>query len=267
MKLPAYAMGQASFPEMYERLLVGPLFRPFAEHLVDRAQLRAGDRVLDIGCGTGVVARLAKDRLGTDGTVVGVDLSPPMIAVARSIEPRVEWRAGDAGALPVRDPERFDVVICQQGLQFFPDKAAAAREMRRVLSPGGRLLVSAWRGEDPVSRELRLVAEVHVGAVADQRWGFGDEVAIRDLLEHAGLRDVRVETVSRTIRFADGIVYVHMNAMALVGMSHGGASMGEEERGRAVEAIVADSAAVIPSYGDGKAIAFEMATNFATARG
>src|SRR5687767_12566054 len=123
MKLPAYAMGQASFPEMYERLLVGPLFRPFAELTVERAQLRAGDRVLDVACGTGIVARLAKNRVGDGGTVVGVDLSPPMIAVARSIEPSVEWREGDACALPVRDPERFDVVMCQQGLQFFPDKA------------------------------------------------------------------------------------------------------------------------------------------------
>jgi ubiquinone/menaquinone biosynthesis C-methylase UbiE len=267
MKLPAYAMGQASFPEMYERLLVGPLFRPFAELTVERAQLRAGDRVLDVACGTGIVARLAKNRVGDGGTVVGVDLSPPMIAVARSIEPSVEWREGDACALPVRDPERFDVVMCQQGLQFFPDKVAAAREMRRVLAPGGRLLVSAWRSEDPIARELRLAAEAHVGPVADQRWGFGDADAIRDLVEHTGFRDVRVETVSRTIRFPDGVVYVHMNAMALVGMSRDGASLSEEDRGRTVEAIVADSADVLRRHTDDRGFAFELATNLATARG
>src|SRR5690606_357033 len=122
-----------SFPELYERHLVGPLFKPWAEDLLDRAGLAAGDRVLDVACGTGIVARLAKARLGPDSVVVGVDSSAAMIAVASEREQTVDWRIGPAEALPITDLVRFDLVACQQGMQFFRDRAAAARELRRVL--------------------------------------------------------------------------------------------------------------------------------------
>ncbi len=269
MKLPAYAMGQASFPEMYERLLVGPLFRPWAELVLDRVRLARGDRLLDVACGTGIVARLAKERLGADGTVVGVDVSAPMLEVARTLAPGVDWREGNASALPLRDGETFDVVVCQQGIQFFPEQEAAAREMRRALAPGGRLVVEAWRPNEeiPFFRDLQRVAERHLGPIVDQRHSAGDAGAIERLLAGAGFHNVRVETVSLTTRFDDGTVFTRMNTMALVGMSAKAASMGDEERARVVETIAGESAGVIPSYGDGKAIAFEMATNFATARG
>ena len=269
MKLPAYAMGQASFPELYEHLLVGPLFRPWAELVLDRVRLAPGDRVLDIACGTGIVARLAKERLGAGGTVVGVDVSAPMLEVARTIEPGVDWREGNASALPIRAGETFDVVVCQQGIQFFPEQEAAAREMRRALASGGRLAVSAWRpnAEIPFFHDLQQVAERHLGPIVDPRHGAGDAGAIERLLAVAGFRDVRVETLSLTTRFVDGAVFISMNTMALVGMRAQGASLADEERARVVETIVDESAAVMPSYGDGKAIAFEMATNFATARG
>ncbi|MCO5108730.1 MAG: class I SAM-dependent methyltransferase [Burkholderiaceae bacterium] len=127
MSLPAYAMNLSSFPETYERCLVGPLFRPWAETILDDVDLAPGDRVLDVACGTGIVARLARERLGEAGRVVGVDISPAMLAVARTAAPAIDWREGDACALPLRDAEKFDVVVCQQGLQFFPDKPAGAR--------------------------------------------------------------------------------------------------------------------------------------------
>ena len=126
MSLPSYAMNQASFPEMYERWLVGPLFRPWAEMTLEEVRVSPDDRILDIACGTGIVARLASERLGDAGHVVGVDLSPDMLAVARALAPDVDWREGNASALPLRDGEQFDVVVCQQGLQFFPDRPAAA---------------------------------------------------------------------------------------------------------------------------------------------
>src|SRR5919106_2329164 len=94
MSLPSYAMNQASFPEMYERWLVGPLFRPWAEMTLDELDLSSGDRVLDIACGTGIVARVARERLGEAGNVVGIDVSLDMLAVARAVAPNIDWREG-----------------------------------------------------------------------------------------------------------------------------------------------------------------------------
>jgi ubiquinone/menaquinone biosynthesis C-methylase UbiE len=89
-----------SAPDVYERYLVPALFGPWAPVLIDAAALRPGDRVLDLACGTGVVARQAKSRVGATGAVTGVDLNPGMLAIARSVEPSVDWQEGDAGALP-----------------------------------------------------------------------------------------------------------------------------------------------------------------------
>jgi ubiquinone/menaquinone biosynthesis C-methylase UbiE len=262
-------MKQASFPEMYERWLVTPLFRPWAELTLDEVKLSAGDRVLDIACGTGVVARAARQRLGDAIQVVGIDLSPDMLAVARAVAPGIDWREGSAGALPLRDGEQFDVVVCQQGLQFFPDKPAAAAQIRRALTSGGRLAVTTWRSDEeiPFFRELRRIAECHLGAIADQRHSFGDAASLEALLRSAGFDDVRSRTISRTIRFEHNTPFPRLNTMALVGMSAAGKTMSDEERRQAVEKIVRDSAPVLQRFTDASAIAFELSTNLATAVG
>lgn len=269
MSLPSYAMGQQSFPEMYERWLVGPLFKPWAELTFDQLALSPRDRVLDIACGTGIVARVASERLGDAGYVVGVDVSPDMLAVARSVAPGIDWREGNANALPLRDGEQFDVVVCQQGLQFFSDKAAAARQMRRALATGGRLAVATWRSDEeiPFFRELRTVAERHLGPIADPRYSFGDAAALEALLRDAGFEDVQSSTLSRTIRFEDGGVFARLNTMAFIGMSATGKSMNDQERKRALETIVTESAPVLQSYSDASGTAFELSTNLATASG
>ncbi len=256
-----------SFPEMYERALVGPLFRPWVEPLLDDAALKAGDRVLDIACGTGIVARLAKQRLGGTGKVVGVDMSAPMLAVARGVAPDIDWREGDAQALPLQDDEVFDVVLCQQGLQFFPDKPAAVGQMRRALAPGGRLGISTWRPDEelPVLRELRGIAERHVGPVEDRRHSYGQAEPLEALLRGAGFGDVRVKVESRIIRFEDGAAFVRLNAMAMVGMSAAAKALGEAERADVVQAIMRDSEAVVQSHTDAAGFAYELRANVATA--
>jgi ubiquinone/menaquinone biosynthesis C-methylase UbiE len=133
--------------ELYERYPARYILGPWAPLLVDAARVAAGERVLDVACGTGVVARAAAKRVGRTGHVVGVDLNPGMIAVARSLpatsDAPIEWL--ERSALDLRlDNAGFDVVLCQQGLQFFPDKLVALREMRRVLDRGGRLALSVW---------------------------------------------------------------------------------------------------------------------------
>ena len=258
---------QVGFPELYEQALVGPLFRPFAEPTVEEISLRTGERVLDIACGTGIVARLAKERVGPGGKVVGVDVNAQMLVVARRVAPGVDWREGDAGSLPLLPNEQFDAVVCHQGFQFFPDRLGAANGMCRALAIGGRVAIATWRPDEeaPFVRKLRDVAERHVGPIVDRRHSFGEPGAVEAVLRDAGFRDVRSQTVSRTIRFTDGSVFVRLNAMALVGMSAGSKSLSDDERQRMVETISTDSADIMRSYTDKHGLAFELSTNLTTA--
>jgi ubiquinone/menaquinone biosynthesis C-methylase UbiE len=133
--------------ELNERYVARYILGPWAPLLLDAARLTSGERVLDVACGTGVVTRAAAERVGASGHVVGLDLNPGMIAVARSlpvpIGASIEWLEGSALDLRLEDA-RFDAVLCQQGLQFFPDKTVALREMHRVLGHHGRLALSVW---------------------------------------------------------------------------------------------------------------------------
>jgi ubiquinone/menaquinone biosynthesis C-methylase UbiE len=133
--------------ELYERVVARHILAPWAPLLVDAAHLAGGERVLDLACGTGVVTRIAAQRVGPRGRVTGVDLNAEMLGVARSLPAPdgapVEWLEGSALAIPSPDAS-VDAVLCQQGLQFFPDKALSLREMRRVLDRGGRLALSVW---------------------------------------------------------------------------------------------------------------------------
>ena len=135
--------------EIYQREMVPASFARWAPDLVDLGAVGPGQRVLDVACGTGVVTRLAAERVGSSGRAVGLDVNADMLAAARAASPgsRIEWHEGSALALPFPDAS-FDVLFCQQGLQFFPDRAAGLREMRRVLVPGGRLALSCWRSVD-----------------------------------------------------------------------------------------------------------------------
>jgi ubiquinone/menaquinone biosynthesis C-methylase UbiE len=143
-----------SAPENYERALVPAVFEPWAPQVVALAKPKAGDRVLDVACGTGVVARHAAERVGPSGRIVGLDLNPGMLSVAASVASKVSgnsaaitWREASAVEMPFADAS-FDVVYCQLGLQFFPDRPKALREMYRVLTPEGRLSLMVWRGID-----------------------------------------------------------------------------------------------------------------------
>jgi ubiquinone/menaquinone biosynthesis C-methylase UbiE len=255
-------------PEMYERFLVSPLFRPFAEELLAQASLREGDRLLDVACGTGIVARLAQEALRARGRIVGIDASLGMLAIARTVAPAIEWRHGDAIRLPVDEGEVFDVVTCHQGLQFVPDKAAAIREMRRVVAPSGRLALGTWRPvEDiPLIRDLQRVAERHLGPIVDQRHSFGDGAMIAQLLADAGWDAIRSNTVTRTIRISNGTAtFPRLNATALVGMSTAAKAMSDEQRTTIVAAIADDSVDVLDPYRDASDLVFDLCTTIAVA--
>jgi SAM-dependent methyltransferase len=268
MATPPANLFTASLPEMYERFLVGPLFTPFAQSMLVRVGVSGDDRLLDIACGTGIVARLARERLGGRGQVVGVDASPGMLAVARSVSSTIDWREGSADALPVSGDERFDAVTCHQGLQFFPDKAAAVREMRRVLAPGGRVAIGTWRPipEVPLFRDLHQVAERHLGLLNDQRHSFGDGDAIAGLLTDAGLGGVSAETVTHTIRMADSATFARLNSMAVVGMSPGAKAMSDDQRAAVTADLVRDSVQAMAPYVVDGTVVFSLASNIVMGR-
>lgn len=268
MDLPSYATDAPSFPQLYEHWLVGALFRPWAELTVAELGLAPGDAVLDIACGTGIAARVARQRLRAGSHVVGVDANPGMLAMARTLAPNIDWREGQAGGLPLNPAETFNAVICQQGLQFFPDKPAAAAQMRRALAPGGKLAVSTWRSDDeqPPALALRRAAERHLGPIADPRYSFGDAGSLERLLRDAGFADVQVRERSHAVQFdGGGQAFVRLNAMALIGMSAIGKTIGGDERQRLLNAIVIDSAPALSEYSHGP-LTFETKSNVATAR-
>jgi len=137
--------------ETYQHALVPAVFAPWAPLVVALADPRPGDRVLDIACGTGVVTRLAAQQVGRTGKVTGLDLNPGMLAFAASLTPSdpptnapITWREASATNMPLPDAA-YDIAYCQLGLQFFPDRPAAMREMYRVLVPGGRLGLMVWQ--------------------------------------------------------------------------------------------------------------------------
>jgi ubiquinone/menaquinone biosynthesis C-methylase UbiE len=259
---------QLSFPDLYEQVLVGPLFQPWVEPLLEDVEFRSGDRVLDIACGTGIVARLVKQRLGSSGTVVGVDLNPQMLAVARQVAPMIDWREGDAAALPLRDGEQFDIVLCQQGYQFFPDQTAAAHQIHRALVKGGRLGVSTWCPDEefPVLQRLRSVAEQHLGRISDRRHSLGDSSSLEARLREAGFHDIRSKRSARIIRFSDGFAFVRLNAMALISMSAASNSLSDEERQCLVADITRDSAQLVQLRTHESDFTYEIGTNVILAR-
>jgi SAM-dependent methyltransferase len=197
-------------PESYERYLVPALFAPWARDLVEQVALQPGERVLDVACGTGVVARCTAQQVGPTGSVMGLDVNPGMVAVASTRTPRtgvtITWREGSAVAMPCADAS-FDVVLCQQGLQFFPDRPTALREMRRVLAPGGRLALSVWRSlpHNPYNVILSEAVARHVspeaGANMRAPCSFGDREALRAVITGGGFHEVRIRLAVRLLRF------------------------------------------------------------------
>jgi SAM-dependent methyltransferase len=129
--------------EVYESCFVPAIFGAWAGPVADAAGIRSGDSVLDVGCGTGALAREALRRVGREGQVVGLDLNEGMLAVAARTEPKIEWRQGDAASLPFEDAS-FDVVVSQFALMYFPERVTSLSEMWRTLASGGRLAITVW---------------------------------------------------------------------------------------------------------------------------
>ena len=183
--------------EMYERVLVPALFDRWVDLVLEAGEVADGDRVLDVACGTGVVARRAVNLAGKTGRVVGIDIDEPMLDVAQRLGPGVDWRIGDAMDLPFAD-ESFDVVICQAGLMFFPDQIQAVSEMARVLRSGGRAVFHVWAECEAQSRFAHIL-ENHAGKESANNyrtpWNLADSQEVRDLVRAGGFQNPQLTTI------------------------------------------------------------------------
>jgi ubiquinone/menaquinone biosynthesis C-methylase UbiE len=213
-------------PENYERFFVTAISEPLANDLIRLAALRPGERVLDVACGTGIVARLAAQQIGSNGTVTGVDINPGMLAVARSNTPAnmsIKWHEASAEDMPLPD-EAFDVALCQLSLQFMTDKLAALEEMRRVLVPGGRLILNV---PGPAGKLFAVVAEAMERNISSEAAGFvnhvfslHDTTEIQQLLSDAGFRDIALQANDKMLNLPPSTdflwQYIHSTPLAAV---------------------------------------------------
>jgi ubiquinone/menaquinone biosynthesis C-methylase UbiE len=222
MSQPAQWEFSGDIPENYARYMEPTIFASWAAALVDLAALQPGDRVLDVACGTGVVTRCAAQRVGAAGQVVGLDVTAAMLAVARTLLPAadasVEWREASAEVMPFADAA-FDVVLCQQGLQFFPDKPAALREMHRVLVADGRLVLGVWRpitcspGFAVLADALAHHVSLDAGALLHTGpFSLGQADVLSTLIDSAGFRDITLQSAMQMVRFSSPEEFVQRYA-------------------------------------------------------
>jgi ubiquinone/menaquinone biosynthesis C-methylase UbiE len=261
-----------SAPEVYEKELVPAIFGPWAQLVVDLAQPQRGDRVLDVACGTGIVLRTVADRVGPTGALVGVDLNPGMLKVARTVWSRgshsapVEWQEATADQLPFPNAW-FDVTYCQLGLQFFADRSAALREMHRVLAPGGRLAVMVWRSIDqsPGFAVLAEALERHLGqaaaAIMRAPFGLSDADQLDQLVRNAGFQDVAIQQRVGTVRFAspERLVLSYVAGSPLAGPV-------SQASDAARKALITDAMSALRKYTSSTELAFPIAAHLLSAR-
>jgi ubiquinone/menaquinone biosynthesis C-methylase UbiE len=203
--------------EIYQRELVPAVFGPWGPRVIELAALRPGLRVLDVACGTGLVARLAAQAVGAGGQVTGLDLNPGMLAVASKLPTvegaAIEWVEANAQALPFAEAS-FDVVCCQLGLQFFPDREGALREMKRVLVPGGRVVLMVWCEIDRAPGFAVLAAALgrtiseEAEALMRAPFALGDSSELARLLEAGGFSDCTIGAETGDVRFASVDTFV-----------------------------------------------------------
>lgn len=200
-------------PEAYEKYIVPAFSGAWAYDIVHRAGMQKGEKILDVGCGTGIVARHAAKSLGAagPGDIVGVDVNEPVLEKAREIcmsrFPSIEWKQGDATALPFSDA-KFDVALCQQGLQYFSDRSRALEEINRVLVNEGRVVFSVWRSIEyfPFYSVLHRVLNQYVSAGAASTlasaFTLGDPTQLKVLFETAGFKKIDVCLVIKQMRYS-----------------------------------------------------------------
>jgi ubiquinone/menaquinone biosynthesis C-methylase UbiE len=256
--------------ERYQSVLVPVIFEPWARELIRRAAPRDGEPILDLACGTGVVTREVANSGISPGSMTAVDHNAEMLDLARELASQdgleAEWLQADAAHLPFEDA-RFDLALCQQALQFFPDRPAALRELRRALRGGGRVAfcVQSELSINPLLLSQAAALDKHVGpdvAVAVRAiCGLPNTGEIRELFEDAGFSHVEIETVSLSLH--------HSDAYALAAGAMGGMHTGDKLSDLSEDRIAAAIDEFLTGLGkciDGKSLCFPHVSNVITAR-
>jgi len=259
-----------TFAKRYQSVLVPVIFEPWARELIRRAAPQDGEHILDLACGTGVITREIVSSGIKPGDLTAVDHNADMLGVARELAIQAgldaEWVEADAGDLPL-DDDQFDLAFCQQALQFFPDRPAALRELRRVLKTGGRVAFCVQRelSVNPLLQSQAATLDKHVGpdagAAVRAICGLPDAEEIRGLFEDSGFRDVETETVSLTLSHPDGRAF----ATGAMGGMHTGdklSDLAEAGIGRAIDDFLTE----LGEFFDGTALRFPHVSNVISAR-
>lgn len=259
--------------EAFDRFFGPAVLSPGAQLLLDLAKPKPGEHVLDHACGTGTAARLAASFVGENGKVIGLDVNPGMLAVARSrpapSNAPIEWREGDANALDFPD-ESFDLILCQQGLQYFPDRAAAVREMRRVLKKGGRLALNLWQALESheVYAALSEAQAGHLGVPLSHvtaPWSFPDAKELKNSLIEAGFKDIEIVPKTFDAHFPSTERFVYLTLFA----SSAFLDEFDWENAALRSALIADVSRaiepVIQKFRDGDGLTFPVSWNYCIA--
>jgi ubiquinone/menaquinone biosynthesis C-methylase UbiE len=265
MSEPA-AQAQIDAANAYEALFVPALFAQWAPRVADAARIQPGQRVLDVACGTGILAREVALRTGSNGRVVGIDRSPGMVAVAKQLAPTIEWREGLAESLPFPD-QSFDAVVSQFGFMFFTDRPQALREMLRVLAAGGRLAVAVWGSLENIPAYASVVALLE--RVAGQRaadalrapFMLGNRKDLARLFSEAGVRSTEITSHDGTARFPDIRTMVEADLRGWLPVM--GVSLTEDQIGRILQEAENALGSYATAYGR---VAFQLSAHLVTAR-
>jgi SAM-dependent methyltransferase len=258
--------------EAYERHIVQNMFVPWTADLLQRALPQAGERVLDLACGTGIVTRSVASIVGTEGTVTGLDISPGMLEVARSLTPsggaKVEWREGSGTELPFEDGS-FDLVLCQQGLQFFPDARVGLKEIKRVLTAEGRAIISLWRNlaAQPVMKAFDTVVSRHVAPGAfGPPFSLGDSGIISRLASEAGFSNVDIQQADLTIRVGNPDEFAPMMLRGATAVLPGFAVKSPAEREQLFDQMKADLSDAVKPFVQQGTLVMDTTVNVLIAR-
>ena len=259
--------------EIYDRYMGRAIADPFTRVLLGYAAPKLGERILDLATGTGSVARHVAPMVGGEGHVIAVDINPDMVAVGRAASPpagaAIEWREGDAVGLDLPD-QAFDLVLCQQGLQFFADRAAALHQARRVLVRNGRTVFSVWQPLDahPIYRALFEATARHLGAAVsdlDVSFSLGDAKQLHSLFSDAGFGRVDVYPRSLTVRLPSPEHFALLTVSGAATSVPAFIQMSAEGRTGVVTAIAGELDPIIERYIDGGELVFQMSTHIVVA--
>lgn len=259
--------------EAYEQYLGPTISDPWTHVLLEYATPQPGEHVLDVACGTGSVARQVAPMVETQGRIVALDVNPDMLTVARAIPApagaTIAWQHGNAISLDLADVA-FDLVLCQQGLQFFPDRTASVREMRRVLTKGGRVAISVWQAlhRHPMFEALLTATARHLGAdhtTVNVPFSLWDAEELRTLLSDAGFQRIEVIPRSLIVQLPSPECFVQLTVQGAATSIPAFAQLNDASRSALVEAVIEETQSVAGRYRDGNTLTFPMHTHIAMA--